>query len=228
MRLVTVSGPPASGKTSVILHMIPALRDRYGPVGVVKLDCLATDDDARYRAAQVPCTVGISGNLCPDHFFATNLQDCLEWAAQRRFGLLIVESAGLCNRCSPHVQGCGAVCVVDNLLGVNAPRKIGPMLKMADTVCITKGDVVSQAEREVFAFHVRKANPGALILQVNGLTGQGCAELAGAAGAGAACMEEMRLRFNLPAAVCAYCLGEKRVGKAFQLGNVRRMQFDGP
>ena len=29
------------------------------------------------------------------------------------------------------------------------PRKIGPMLKMADCVVVTKGDIVSQAEREL-------------------------------------------------------------------------------
>ncbi len=29
-------------------------------------------------------------------------------------------------------------------------KKIGPMLKAADIVVITKGDIVSQAEREVF------------------------------------------------------------------------------
>ncbi len=44
--------------------------------------------------------------------------------------LLIAESAGLCNRCSPHIQGVLAICVVDNLSGIHTPRKIGPMLKL--------------------------------------------------------------------------------------------------
>lgn len=42
-----------------------------------------------------------------------------------------------------------AICVIDAIAGVNTPRKIGPMLKMADCAVITKGDIVSQAEREV-------------------------------------------------------------------------------
>lgn len=71
--------------------------------------------------------------------------------------MLIAESVGLCNRCSPHIEGALAVCVVDTLSGVQTPRKIGPMLKLADVVVITKGDIVSQAEREVFAFNVRLA-----------------------------------------------------------------------
>jgi len=51
------------------------------------------------------------------------------------------------------------------------------MLKFADIVVITKGDIVSQAEREVFAFQVRRANAKARIMHVNGITGQGPSEL---------------------------------------------------
>lgn len=65
------------------------------------------------------------------------------------------------------------VCVVDALAGVHTPKKIGPTLRLADLVVITKGDIVSQVEREVFAYHVRLANPGARALFCNGITGQG-------------------------------------------------------
>ena len=47
------------------------------------------------------------------------------------------------------------------------------MLKLADIVVITKGDIVSQAEREVFAYRVRQVNPRGIIIQINGVTGQG-------------------------------------------------------
>ncbi len=56
---------------------------------------------------------------------------------------------------------------------MNTPRKIGPMLKMADIVAVTKGDIVSQAEREVFSFNIRQVNTSARIIFVNGITGQG-------------------------------------------------------
>ena len=45
MNLVTVSGPPSSGKTAVILKMAEALIKKGVKVGVVKFDCLSTDDD---------------------------------------------------------------------------------------------------------------------------------------------------------------------------------------
>jgi len=140
---------------------------------------------------------------------------------------LISESAGLCNRCSPHIQGVLAICVIDNLSGINTPRKIGPMLKLADIVLITKGDIVSQAEREVFMFNVRQVNPGARILFVNGITGQGAFMLSKHVinAADVTTLRNRRLRFSMPASVCAYCTGETRVGEAYQMGMMKKMEF---
>jgi hypothetical protein len=97
---------------------------------------------------------------------------------------------------------------------------------MADIVVITKGDVVSQAEREVFAMHVRYANPKGKILYVNGLTGQGAFELARLIEQQASPdvrLEGARLRFPMPMAICSYCLGETRIGKQFQSGNIKKI-----
>lgn len=225
MQLITVSGSPSSGKTSVIVHSICALREKKKTAGVIKMDCLATEDDQIYQKHQIPVAVGISGNLCPDHYFVSNIMDCIEWGKEKKFDYLFVESAGLCNRCSPHIKNVKAICVIDNLMGVKTPRKVGPMLKMADMVVITKGDVVSQAEREVFAFYVRQSNPKAIILQANGITGQGCGELTTLFEEQETDFEEMKLRFNMPAALCSYCLGETRIGEQYQMGNKGKMIF---
>jgi len=151
MNLIIFSGPPSSGKTSVILKSIASLRQCGIDVGVVKFDCLHTDDDRLYEKAGVPVKKGLSGALCPDHFFASNIEDVVKWGNRESLDILITESAGLCNRCSPYLAGVKGICVIDNLSGINTPKKIGPMLKTADIVVITKGDIVSQAEREVFA-----------------------------------------------------------------------------
>lgn len=226
MQLVTVSGPPSSGKTALLSHLIPVLKSAERPLGVVKFDCLSTDDDERYRAMGVPVQVGLSGNLCPDHYFVSNIEACLRWGQQQGLHWLLSESAGLCNRCSPHIKGVLALCVIDNLMGLNTPKKVGPMLKLADIVVITKGDIVSQAEREVFAFKVRQANPKARILHVNGITGQGAFELASLIQAAPeiAALDGGRLRFSMPAALCSYCLGETRIGEDFQTGNLKKIK----
>ena len=105
MKLVTVAGPPSSGKTSVILHMIRAFRDQGIAAGVVKFDCISPDDTEIYKKAGIPVATGLSGGLCPDHFFVANIEECVAWGIKNRFDLLVTESAGLCCRCSPHIRG---------------------------------------------------------------------------------------------------------------------------
>lgn len=227
MKFITVSGAPSSGKTSVILKLIECLREGGQEVGVVKFDCLTSFDQLRYEEHGVKVQVGFSGKFCPDHFFISNIADAVEWGQNAGLDILISESAGLCNRCSPHVQGILAICVIDNLSGINTPRKIGPMLKLADIVLITKGDIVSQAEREVFMFNVRQVNPGARILFVNGITGQGAFMLSKhvANAADITTLRNRRLRFSMPASVCAYCTGETRIGEPYQMGMLKKMEF---
>ena len=227
MKLVTVAGPPSSGKTAVTIKAIASLQREGVRVGVVKFDSLSTQDQSLYEKQGIAVTTGLSGNLCPDHFFVSNVSDCLSWGKELGFDLLVIESAGLCNRCAPHIQGVLAVCVIDNLSGVDTPKKIGPMLKMADLVVVTKGDIVSQAEREVFCHRVRQVNTSAIILHVNGLTGQGGHELGRllADAPETNDLEGKLLRFTMPAALCSYCLGQRRIGSDFQMGNVKKMDF---
>jgi Ni2+-binding GTPase involved in maturation of urease and hydrogenase len=227
MRLITVAGSPSVGKTSVILRVAEMLRQEGLRVGVAKFDALSTTDDDVYQARGIPVVVGLAGALCPDHYFASNIEDCLAWGQRQNLDLLFSESAGLCNRCSPHIAGVMALCVVDALAGVHTPRKIGPMLRLADLVVITKSDIVSQVEREVFAYHARLANPGAPALFCNGITGQGAADVARHVRAAASheSLAGSRLRFSMPAAVCPYCVGETAIGETHQRGNVKKMRF---
>ena len=103
------------------------------------------------------------------------------------------------------------------------------MLKTADIVIITKGDIVSQAEREVFASKVSIVNPKADVMHINGLTGQGAYELSTLLidkNKDVKTLKGEVLRFSMPAALCSYCLGETRIGADFQMGNVRKIELD--
>ncbi len=228
MNLITVSGPPSSGKTAVITKTITALLQRSLKVGVVKFDCLYTDDDIIYEKMGIPVKKGLSGALCPDHYFVSNIEEVVQWGKKEMLDVLITESAGLCNRCSPYIKEVKAICVIDNLSGINTPKKIGPMLKAADIIVITKGDIVSQAEREVFASKVRQVNSKAITMNINGLTGQGAYELSTliSEDKDLSSVKGMELRFPMPSALCSYCLGETRIGDDYQLGNVRKMNLD--
>ena len=194
---------------------------------MAKFDCLYTDDDEIYSKAGLIVRKALSGPLCPDHYFIGNIEEIFSWAEECELDVLVTESAGLCNRCSPFLRGATAVCVIDNLSGIGTPQKIGPMLRTADIVVITKGDIVSQAEREVFSSRVLAVNPKASVFQINGLTGQGSHEL------GRLLLDNVKelenligqtLRFPMPAAVCSYCLGETRIGADYQIGNLRKLE----
>lgn len=228
MNLITISGPPSCGKTSIILKTIDSLKAKKLSVGVVKFDCLYTEDDVLYEKAGIPVIKGLSGSLCPDHYFVSNIEEVVKWGIKLNLDILITESAGLCNRCSPYIKDVKAVCVIDNLSGINTPKKIGPMLKSADIVVITKGDIVSQAEREVFTSRVSSVNPKAIIMHVNGLTGQGAYELSTLLydpEIGLDTVKGKQLRFTMPSALCSYCLGETRIGEEYQMGNIRKMEI---
>jgi Ni2+-binding GTPase involved in maturation of urease and hydrogenase len=215
VKLVTFAGLPGSGKTQVALKAAAVLQAEGLAVGAVKFDCISTRDNERYRRQHIPALTGISGSLCPDHYFVTNIEACVNWGLGRALDVLISESAGLCCRCSPHIKGCLAVCVIDCLSGAWTPKKAGPLLLFADIVVISKGDIVSQAEREVFVYRVRQVNRKAAVLFVNGLTGQGAGELAKRlkdAPDMADGIEHAKMRFPLPLALCSYCMGETRIG----------------
>jgi Ni2+-binding GTPase involved in maturation of urease and hydrogenase len=222
VRFITFAGPPSVGKTSTAIKTAECLARSGFRVGAVKFDCISTQDDERYRKRGIPVLTGISGNLCPDHYFITNIEACVECGLSQKLDFLFSESAGLCNRCSPHIKGVRSLCVIDCLSGVYTPKKIGPMLLYADMVVITKGDIVSQAEREVFAFRTREANKKAAIFFVNGLTGEGAFDLARRFqdAPEVSSLEHAHIRFPMPQALCSYCLGETRIGEDYMTASL--------
>ena len=66
MNLIIFSGPPSSGKTSVILKTVEALKSQGMSVGVVKFDCLYTDDDKEFQElyVQIISSYQISRKSC--------------------------------------------------------------------------------------------------------------------------------------------------------------------
>jgi len=226
MKFITVAGPPSSGKTLVIIHLIRLLKADGLRVVVGKIDCHETGDGMQFKERLgIPVVVGRSDYVCPDHYMAVNAEEIFNFGKAHDADFTIVETAGLCHRCAPAIRGCMAVAVVDNLSGIDTPRKIGPMLTTADVVVITKGDMVSQAEREVFRGNTREVNQTAKIVELNGLTGMGALNLKRLVmdAPDTDTLAGKELRHDMPAAVCSYCEGETRIGADFQMGNIIKM-----
>jgi Ni2+-binding GTPase involved in maturation of urease and hydrogenase len=223
LKLVIVAGTPGSGKTSVLAYSVRDLLKAGASPAVVKIDCLWTEDDQRFRRQGIPVAVGLSRDMCPDHYAIYNVDEMLQWAKKQGADILLNETAGLCLRCAPYSDGAMAVCVIDVTTGPNTPLKVGPLLTTADVVVTTKGDLVSQAEREVFRERILEANPKCRIVEANGLSGKGSSELASLIASWPDAPDEMVLRHNPPLAVCTLCTGELRVSKEHHRGVLRHL-----
>jgi Ni2+-binding GTPase involved in maturation of urease and hydrogenase len=148
----------------------------------------------------------------------------IEWAEENDSECLVIETAGLCHRCAPYTVHSLGVCVIDATSGPNTPLKVGPFLSTADIAVITKGDMISQAEREIFRERVLEVNPNCKVIEANGLSGQGCIELAEEiVKSPEVSLEEEKLRHSAPLAVCTLCVGETKVNKKHHRGILRRI-----
>ena len=92
MKMITVAGAHACGKTSVILKTAELLLKENCRPGVMKLDCISSEDDRIYSAAGITNVKYISGNICPAHYFADSISDIFQWGLKEKLDLLIGNS----------------------------------------------------------------------------------------------------------------------------------------
>ena len=225
MKLVVCAGPATTGKTSVLRHLIRSLRAREQHVAFLKLDVqYATEDAELHEEFGIATKKVYSGELCPDHCGVMVLGDALRWAREAEADVLLVETAGLCLRCSPYVDGGLGIVVLEATSGMNLPRKIGPMLSLADIAVVTKIDLVSQAEREVFRARIMDAAPAVKVREVDGLRGIGIDPLLRAIEAFPDTPARLQLRGNPPVGTCTICVGKKDIGWQSHFGVVRPLE----
>jgi len=226
-KIIIAGGSPAAGKTSVLAHYIKTELEHGRKISAVKIDCLHSEDDAIYRSLGIPTVLGLSKDLCPDHYLAVNLEEIVEWSLSKNADILVIETAGLCHRCAPYAAKTISICVMDCVSSIKVPQKIGPILTTCDIMVITKSDMISQAETEVFYYNAKKLNEKADIIEVNGITGAGVQYLQALVGEipPVEGITGDTLRYSMPAAICSYCVGERRIGSDYQQGIVEKMRF---
>ncbi len=149
-----------------------------------------------------------------------------DWPLLRSQGLEPVETAGLCLRCSPYIEGSVGVVVLEATSGMNLPRKIGPMLSLADVTVVTKIDLVSQAEREVFRARILEAVPGMRIIETDALYGIGIDPLVRRLTESPDVEYPLFLRGNPPVGTCTICVGKKEIGWKQHFGVVRPLDSE--
>jgi Ni2+-binding GTPase involved in maturation of urease and hydrogenase len=224
MKLAICAGPATTGKTAVLRHIIRKLQDSGQRVAFLKIDVQYAEEDEQFaREFGIPTRKVYSGELCPDHCNVMVLGDAMQWARKADSDVLLVETAGLCLRCSPYVDGGLGMIVLEATSGMNLPLKVGPMLSLADVAVVTKIDRVSQAEREVFRARIQDVAPDVRIREVNALYGIGIDPLVDHVRATPDAEESMLLRGNPPVGTCTICVGKKEIGWQSHVGVVRAL-----
>jgi len=204
--------------------MARKLLARGRQLAYLKIDVQYADEDEIFAAEfSIPTRKVYSGELCPDHCSVLVLGDALHWAAEKGADILLVETAGLCLRCAPYVDGGLGLMIMEATSGMNLPRKVGPMLSLADIAVVTKIDLVSQAEREVFRARIQEAAPSVRVREVNALYGIGIDPLVELVCNTPDIDGPLQLRGNPPVGTCTICVGKKEIGWQAHFGVVRSL-----
>lgn len=227
MKLIIFAGPPTCGKTTVIKQVIRRIIKQNLKPAFLKIDVLYADEDIQLKKEfNIPTKKIYSGELCPDHCNVVVLDEVVEWAEQEGADFLFVETAGLCLRCSPYVENSLGIVVLEATSGMNLPRKIGPMLTLADISVITKIDLISQAEREVFRYRILEAAKEIKVVESNALYGIGIDPIVRDILKSNDVERPMFLRGNPPVGTCTICVGKKEIGAKNHFGVLRTMEND--
>lgn len=224
MKLVVIAGPPSAGKTALVKqvtrNLIKEMKIAFLKIDVVK----AYEDIELNKEFGIPTRKVYSGDLCPDHAGVMVLGDAITWAESNGSDLFIVESAGLCLRCSPYLnQGLGII-VLSSISGIHAPEKMGAMVSLADIAVVTKIDLVSQAEREVLIQKVHEVHPQIMMLETNALQGTSLKRLYDLiCNSKDIDPETLVLKGSPPLGTCTICVGKKEIGWKHHFGVIKKL-----
>jgi len=226
MKLLIIAGPPSVGKTAVVRQIIANFQDQK-KCAYLKIDVVRAFEDEELAAEfGIPVKKIYSGDLCPDHAGILVMKDAVSWAEGEGADILIVESAGLCLRCSPYTTQSLGIVVLSAISGINTPLKMGAMLSLADIAVVTRIDLISQAEKEVFREKIRDVNDHLDIIETNAIQGTGLRYLFRAIDelAGIDDPDLIRLKGAPPLGVCTICVGKKETGWQNHFGVVRKLE----
>lgn len=209
MKIAIVAGAHGSGKTSLLVHALGSLAGEGLRTGVFKVDPRPSPDADLFERRGIAARVHVSGDVCPDHEAMVALGEAWRWAMSRGLDVLVIESGGLCHRCAPFLRRVLAVCVVSGLSNLATPDKMRPLVANADLVVLTRAEMLSPAEREVFLGRLRAINPDSAVFPANGLTGEGTMDFAMAIRQrrDTRLLDVEPLRATLPTGYCHFCQG---------------------
>lgn len=224
MKLLLVGGPPSTGKTTVIQRIIEKRKEKY-KMAYLKMDVVsAYEEEFIKEKYNINAKTVYAGDLCPDHAEVMILNDAIKWAEEDKADLLIIESAGLCLRCSPYLnQGLGVV-VLNMVSGLHSVDKMKQLICFADIAVLTMNDLVCQAEREVYIKKIKTLFNDLKVIETNALQGVAIEYLCNLIDASEDIdSQTLELKGNPPLGTCTICIGSKKIGWKNHYGVVRQL-----
>ena len=173
LRVLNILSSPGAGKTTFIERLAADLGGRRR-LGVIVGD-LATDNDAaRLRAHGVPAVQITTGTVC--HLDAEMIAQARTRLDLDGLDLLIIENVG--NLVCPASYDLGEdlrLVLLSVTEGEDKPLKYPVIFQSAHVVIVTKMDIAAVVgfDREAALRNLRRAAPGATVLEVSARTGLG-------------------------------------------------------
>ena len=166
---------PGSGKTSLLVRVINALKGRM-PVAVIEGDQQTSNDAERIRATGAPAIQINTGKGC--HLDAHTVGHAAETLAPQEGSALFIENVG--NLVCPAAFDLGEahkVVVLSVTEGEDKPLKYPDMFAAADLLLLNKADLLPHLDFDVSAClaNALRVNPRLQTLVVSARTGEGMA-----------------------------------------------------
>ncbi len=174
--MVNLMASPGSGKTSLILKTIEALRKDL-TIGVIEADLDSKVDSEKIAAQGIKAVQLKTGGFC--HVDATMVAKGLDAMNPDGFDLIFIENVG--NLVCPAEVDTGAA--LDAVIlsvpeGDDKPLKYPVIFAAVDVLVVNKMDFMELCDFNLEAMkeRVRALNPGIAIFEVSSRTGQGVEE----------------------------------------------------
>ncbi len=180
MKVVIVAGLPCAGKKLIIAKLISTFMSLGIKAAAARSDILPGKKNHfcgnEFETMKIK---GFCNLICPGFYCLSTLKEVFEWAKIRKVEILFIEASVFFCSWIPYIKNIPIIMVIDSLRGMYTLSKMKYLLSLADTVIITKTDLVSTSETEILRSKIRLLQPSAPIVNISALSRKGLLTLKG-------------------------------------------------
>ncbi len=174
--MINLMSSPGSGKTSLLLRTIEALKDEIS-IGVIEADIDSVVDSEKIAETGIPSVQLRTGGFC--HLDATMVKKGLDGLDNPSLDLVFIENVG--NLVCPAEFDTGAIkdaMILSVPEGDDKPLKYPLMFTKANALVVNKIDYMQLSDFDTTRLksHVNRLNPTIALFEVSCKTGEGISQ----------------------------------------------------